>query len=81
MPRQRINHGRIVFVLPPDFPERLKLLQKESGLPWAEINRRLGTHPETVRRRRDKDVRPSTRYMLALQRMADSLGLGHLFDD
>ena len=40
MPRQRINHGRIVYVLPPDFPERLKLLQKESGLPWAEIARR-----------------------------------------
>ena len=71
------NHLR----LPPDFSQRLVRFKEESNLPWAELNRRLGTHPETVRRWRDKGVRPSTRYMMALRKVADSLGLGHLFDD
>ena len=81
MPRQRIHHSRITYDFFDDFPQRLKRFKAESNLPWAEINRRLGTHPETVRRWRDKDVRPSTRHMLALRKVADSLGLGHLFDD
>ena len=81
MPRQRIHHSRITYDFFDDFPARLKRFKEESNLPWAEINRRLGTHPETVRRWRDKDVRPSTRHMLALRKVADSLGLGHLFDD
>ena len=59
MPRQRIDHGRIVYVLPSDFPERLKLLQKESGLSWAEIARRLGTYHHTVGRWTTAGVRPS----------------------
>ena len=39
MPRQRINHGRIVYVMPDDFPQRLGRLKEESGLSWAEIAR------------------------------------------
>ena len=81
MPRQRIHHSRITYDFFDDFPQRLVRFKKESNLPWVEINRRLGTHPETVRRWRDKGVRPSTRYMLALQRMADSMGLGDIFRD
>ena len=81
MPRQRIHHSRVTYDFFDDFPQRLKRFKGESNLPWAEINRRLGTHPETVRRWRDKDVRPSTRNMMALQRMADSLGLGDIFGD
>ena len=81
MPRQRIHHSRVTYGFFDDFPARLVRFKEESNLPWAEINRRLGTHPETVRRWRDKDVRPSTRHMLALRKVADSLGLGHLFDD
>ena len=45
------------------------------------MNRRLDTHPETVRRWRDKGVRPSTRHMMALVNLENSLGLGHLFTD
>ena len=48
MPRQRIHHTRETHGFPDDFPERLVRFQEESRLPWAEINRRLGTHPETV---------------------------------
>ena len=55
--------------------------KEESKLPWAEINRRLGTHPETVRHWRDKDVLPTVQNYVALLKMADSSGLGHLFTE
>ena len=81
MPRQYTHHSRIVYVFPDDFPQRLKRFQKESGLPWAELYRRLGADRETVRRWRDKGVRPSTQYYAAILVVADSFGLGHLFRD
>ena len=59
MPRQRIHQTRETYGFPYDFPERLKRFQEESKLPWAEINRRLDTYPETVRRWRDKGVGPA----------------------
>ncbi|MCY4447790.1 MAG: hypothetical protein OXE02_02950 [Chloroflexi bacterium] len=79
MPRQRIHHRRDVHQLPEDFPERLKRFREESGLPWAEIHRRLDVDPETERRWREKGVLPNTRHYAALLQMADDLGLGHLF--
>ncbi len=81
MPRERVDHSRIVYVVPPDFPERLELLQEESGLTWAEIARRLDVHHETLRRWRKGRARPSMRNMMALVALADSLGLGHIFRD
>ena len=81
MPRQHIHHSRIIYAFPDDFPERLKRFQQESGLPWAELHRRLGIDPETRRRWRDKGVLPSTRNYAALLVVADSFGLGHLFRD
>ena len=81
MPRQRTHHSRKTYDFPDDFPQRLVRFKEESGLSWAELNRRLGTDPETVRRWRDKGVRPSTRHMMALMALADSLGLGNLFRD
>ena len=78
MPRQRILYSRRTDDFPDDFPERLVRFQEESGLPWAEPNRRLDTGPETVRRWRDKGVQPSTRHMMALVDLADSLGLDHI---
>ena len=50
MPRQRILHQRETHDIPDDFSERLERLKEESGLSWAEIARRLGTYPYTVRR-------------------------------
>ena len=79
MPRQRIHHSRITYDFPDDFPERLKRFKEESGLPWAEINRRLGIHPQTMRRWRRGQSRPDTRNMVALLNLANSLGLGHIF--
>ena len=50
MPRQRTNYRRITYEFPEDFPQRLERFKEESGLSWAEIARRLGTYPYTVRR-------------------------------
>ena len=81
MPRQRAHHSRRIYDFPADFPQRLVRFKEESDLPWTELNRRLGTDPHTVRRWRDEGVRPSTRHMIALLNLADSLGLGHLFTE
>ena len=79
MPRQRTYYSRRTYDFPKDFPERLKRFKEESGLTWAELNRRLGTHPQTIRRWRKGLVRPSMRHMMALLDLADGLSLGHLF--
>ena len=50
MPRQRISYIRETYVLPVDFHERLVRFKEESDLPWAELNRRLGAHPQTMGR-------------------------------
>ena len=78
MPRPRIDHSRTVYVLPPDFARRLKRLQEESGLPWAEIARRIGTYPYTVWRWYEGGVRPHFQHQMALLELADDLGLAHL---
>ncbi len=70
-----------IYIVPEDFPERLERFKEDSGLSWAELNRRVGTHPQTMRRWRKTQTHPSTRHMLALLDLADSLGLGHVFSD
>ena len=62
-----------------DFPQRLKRFKEESGLSWAEIARRLGADPKTVRRWQKDGVLPNAHYLLALQDLAKGRGLGHLF--
>ena len=79
MPRQRTHYNRIPRSLPDDFPQSLAWFQQQSGLSWAEIARRLGTNPITVRRWWKHGARPSYQNLMALQDLADSLGLGHLF--
>ena len=81
MPRQRIHHTRETYDFPDDFPERLKRFKEESGLTWAELNRRLGTHPYTIRRWVLGRARPSMWYMMALLKLAEDLGLAHLFTE
>ena len=78
MPRQRIDHGRIVYVMPDDFPQRLRRLKEESGLPWAEIARRIGTSPYTVWRWVEAGVRPHFRHQMALLALAQDLGRAYL---
>ena len=79
MPRQRINHRSVTYYVFPDgFGEALVQLKEASGLSWAEIARRLGADPKTVRRWHKHRGRPNAHYMVALQDLAESLGLGHL---
>ena len=76
MPRQRTHHSRRTYVFPDDFPQRLVRFKEESDLPWAEIARRLGTYPHTVKRWWKEGVRPHFRHQMALLDLADDLGLG-----
>ena len=52
MPRRRTQYRRKTDAIPDAFPQR----QHASGLPWAEIARRLGVAPLTIRRWRYKGV-------------------------
>ena len=74
MPRQRTDHSRIVYVFPDDFPQRLVRFREVSRMPWAEIARRLGAGPKTVRRWHKDGVRPNAHYLLALQDLAKGRG-------
>ena len=79
MPRQRNRYSSITYTLPEDLPQRMKRFQEESGLSSSEIARRLGVHPQTMRRWRKGRARSSMRHMMALLDLADYLGLGHIF--
>ena len=79
MPRQRINHrSPTYYAFPDDFGEALVRFKEASGLSWAEIARRLGADPRTVRRWYKNEGRPNAHYLVALQDLAESLGLGHM---
>ena len=81
MPRQRIQYDRETYEFPTDFPERLKRFQKESGLSWSEIARRIGTYRNTVWRWKEGRGRPNMEHMMALLELAQDLGLAYLFTD
>ena len=81
MPRQRIEHGGIFYVMPDDFPPAGQALKEESGLPWTEIARRIETTPYTIYRWVEYGVRPHFRHQLALLALAQELGLAHLLTD
>ena len=78
MPRQRIRHSRETYEVPVDFPQRLKRFQRESGLSWSDIARRLGTYRHTVWRWAEGRTRPNYHHRRALLKLAESMGLGHL---
>ena len=79
MPRQRTNHrSGAYYVYSDDFPQALERFKEASGMSWAEIARRLGTSTMTLWRWRYDGIRPNARNLLALQDLAESLGLGHL---
>ena len=48
MPRQRTHYNTSTYALPEDFPQRLERFQKESGLSWSEIARRIGNIVRSV---------------------------------
>ena len=67
--------------MPEDFPQRLRRLKEESGLPWTEIARRIGVIPYTIWRWVEAGVHPHFRHQLALLVLAQELGLAHLLTD
>ena len=77
MSRQKLPHERGLYEFPDDFPQCLERFKEASGLSWSELARRLGTSPLTIRRWLN-GVQPSARYLLALQDLAEELGLAHL---
>lgn len=77
MPRQKLPHERGLYEFPDDFPQCLERFKEASGLSWSELARRLGTSTLTIRRWLN-GVQPSARYLLALQDLAEELGLAHL---
>ena len=74
IPGQRIQHSRVALQLPRRLSSASEPVQGASGLSWAELARRLGTYPLTIRRWTDG----STQGALALLDLADALGLSHL---
>ena len=78
MPRQKMRHRRGFYEFPDDFPVCLVRFKEASGLSWSELARRLGTSPLTLRRWAKHGVQPSAHYLLALQDLAEELGLAHL---
>ena len=81
MPKQRLDHFIQPYQFTDDFSDRFKRFQKESGLSWSEIARRIGTYRHTVSRWVNGSNRPNTEYMMALLDLAESLGLRHIFTD
>ena len=85
MPRQRTHYSRRAHFkarfLPDHSPQRLGWFQHASGLPRAEIARRLGVSPMTVWRWSKGISRPNYRHLKARVALADDLGLGYLFRD
>ncbi len=81
MPRQRVDYNIRTYEFSDDFPEWLRRFQEESGLSWSEIALRIGTNRHTVGRWKEGRGRPNMEHMMALLKLADDLGLGHLFTD
>ena len=81
MPRQQVDYNIQACEFSGDFPERLKRFQRESGLSWSEIARRIGTYRYTVWRWQKGLGRPNMEHMMALLKLAESLGLAHILTD
>lgn len=78
MPRKRVVRSRRTpHVLTGDFAQALERFKEASGLSWAEIARVLGTSIVNLWRWR-RGVQPNMHHLLALQDLADGMGLGHL---
>ena len=77
MPRKRTHRRRTAYVLTGGFPQGLVQFKEASGLAWAEMARLLGTNTLNLWRWRG-GVQPNARHLLALQDLADGMGLGRM---
>ena len=76
MPRKR-RGKKNTYEMTGDFAKALEDFQGASGLTWAEIARRLHTRVVNLWRWR-QGVLPNIHHLLALQNLADGMGLGRL---
>ena len=65
----------VVWVFPPDFPERLALFQRESGLSNRGLARLLGVNPDRIRKWKKGEVAPNHTHLFALFTIAGAMGL------
>jgi len=78
MARKRVQRQRTVYVLTGDFAQGLEAFKEASGLPWAGMARLLGTSGLNLWRWRKRGVLPNMQHLLAIQELADGMGMGHL---
>lgn len=73
---QRKVHGLpVMWVFPPDFPQRLAQFQKESGLSTRRLARLLGVNPDRIRKWKQGNVAPNHTHFFALVTIAGAMGL------
>ena len=72
--QQRV-YRPVEFDLPPDFPKRLELFKKASGLSWKALARLLGVSLHRLRQWRNKGAAPNPAHLFLLMTIADVMGL------
>ncbi len=77
MPRRNGRSSKPSYALTEDISDALVKFKDASGLSWAEIARRLGTSTLNLWRWR-RGIYPNSHHLLALQELAENLGLAHL---
>ena len=76
MAEQHKSHGLpVMWVFPQDFPERLALFQRESGLSTRGLARLLGVNPDRIRKWKSGAVAPNHTHLFALYTIAGAMGL------
>ena len=65
----------VMWVFPPDFPERLALFQEKSGLSTRGLARLLGVNPDRIRKWKSGAVSPNHTHLFALYTIAGAMGL------
>lgn len=71
MIKRKPPYRRPYAPFPKDFAARIECLRAAAGVSWREFARRIGTDPKTVRSWRAGKKQPSSRYVLALFRLAN----------
>lgn len=71
---QKRVYRPVEYDFPSDFPERLELFLKESGLSTRGLARLMGVNPDRVRKWR-RGVAPSHTHLFLLLNIADVMGL------
>lgn len=73
--QRRVPGLPVVWVMPSDFPERLALFQRESGLSTRALARLLGVNPDRIRKWKKGHVAPNHIHLFALFTIAGAMGL------